>query len=643
MQAPLKSRPEPGPRSESEWVRSSLRATSEWMEQEGMARPELAGQLIRPLVALAGWRAVTREEPSAAFWWGALAVQLAHEASLLHDDVLDLAARRRGNPTLVADRGVGAALVQGDHLLTTAYRCAARTASPLFVDLFARAVERTVAGEISQGKAIGRILSLDQYEGIACGKAGELLGCALSLAPALLDPERVVAFHDLGCRFGVVYQKLDDLLDLSPSTDTGKPALSDYAQRHWTWPLAELGITTFGTDPRDLVRSFHSDAGAGAPIQRCLTILTSDIRSLETSLEATLGVCPLLSGLLSEWGDRAMMAVQCEAAAIAGRVDVWAGPSASLLARVPAEADVHDYLAVNSLSFRFATRFFSRKDEARVARVYAYCRCTDDLVDDPEIDRATAAALLDEWLALSRRAYAGKPSGITFLDTVMGEMAAAGVPLQYAEELVEGMRMDLQGTRYASLNELRVYTYRVASVVGLWISELFGVHDPATLQRAAAMGHAMQLTNIIRDVGEDLRAGRCYLPGDLMLRHGLEEAKLKSATELPEGYAALIEEMISATEASYRVGFEGISELPRTLRLPVAVAARVYRGILREVRRNDYDSLNRRARTSGPRKAALAAQALLGLGMPVEVPLRRGSAVKTTVKHPQALGPERVR
>jgi 15-cis-phytoene synthase len=638
MQASLKSRPEGGPRGESEWVRSSLRAASEWMEQEGMARPELAGQLIRPLVALAGWRAVTRAEPSAAFWWGALAVQLAHEASLLHDDVLDLAARRRGNPTMVADKGVGAALVQGDHLLTTAYRCAARTASPLFVELFARAVERTVAGEISQGKAIGRVLSIDEYEMIACGKAGELLGCALSLAPALLEPEKVVAFHELGCRFGVVYQKLDDLLDLSPSTDTGKPALSDYAQRHWTWPLAELGITSFDSDPRELVRSFHTDAGEGAAIQRCLAILTDEIGSLEASLVSTLGDCPLLSGLLSEWSVRATGAVNREAAALAGPGDIWGGPSASLIARVPAEADVHDYLAVNSRSFRFAARFFSREDEARVARVYAYCRCTDDLVDDPMIDRVTAAALLDEWITLSRRAYAGRPSGIAFLDTVMGEMAAAGVPLRYAEELVEGMRMDLQGRRYGSLSELRVYTYRVASVVGLWISELFGVHDPATLQRAAAMGHAMQLTNIIRDVGEDLRAGRCYLPGDLMLRYGLDEAELRVANRMPDGYAGLVEEMISATEASYRVGFEGISELPRTLRLPVAVAARVYRGILEEVRRNEYDNLNRRARTSGPRKLALAAQALLGIGIPIDAPLPPGSAVK---QH-RALGPERV-
>jgi 15-cis-phytoene synthase len=200
------------------------------------------------------------------------------------------------------------------------------------------------------------------------------------------------------------------------------------------------------------------------------------------------------------------------------------------------------------------------------------------------------------------------------------------------------MRMDLQGRRYGSLSELRVYTYRVASVVGLWISELFGVHDPATLQRAAAMGHAMQLTNIIRDVGEDLRAGRCYLPGDLMLRYGLDEAELRVANRMPDGYAGLVEEMISATEASYRVGFEGISELPRTLRLPVAVAARVYRGILEEVRRNEYDNLNHRARTSGPRKLALAGQALLGIGIPVDAPLPPGSAVK---QH-RALGPERV-
>ncbi len=435
------------------------------------------------------------------------------------------------------------ALVRGDHLLTTAYRCATRTGSPHFVERFAMAVERTVAGEIAHGRAAGRFLDLAEYHAIARGKAGELLGCALSVAPTILAPARTTEFHELGAGFGVVYQMLDDLLDLCPSTDTGKPALSDFAQRHWTWP-------------------------------------------------------------------RAVGAVEREAASIGESSDSGQTPSGALLDRVPRDGELRAFFARHSRSFSFATLFFSSADSAGVARVYAFCRCTDDLADAPELDAAHSSALLNEWLTLSRRAYAGHTTGIGFLDRVMSEMAAAGVPFVYVEELVEGMRMDLLGDRYASLADLRRYTYRVASVVGLWISELFDVRDPDTLRRAEAMGHAMQLTNIIRDVGEDLRAGRRYLPADLMRRHGVSAESLAAATVPPAGCAALMEELIAAADAAYRVGFAGIPRLPRSLRLPVGVAAHVYRGILAEVRRLGYDNLGQRAHTSAGRKLLLAARAL---------------------------------
>jgi 15-cis-phytoene synthase len=608
--------------AEMELVRRALRAAAERLEAEGLARPELAGQLIRPLVSLAGWRGLTATEPTPSFWWGVLAVQLAHEASLLHDDVLDGAPRRRGAPTVVAGSGVGIALVQGDHLLTTAYRCATRTHSPLFVELFARSVERTVAGEIRQGRAAGTFLTEAEYEAIARGKAGELLGCALAVAPALLAPARTAEFHDLGSRFGVVYQMLDDLLDLCPSTDTGKPALSDYAQRHWTWPLAALQVDGFAMDPREIVRALHSDASGAAPIQGCVARLTSAVESLEAALSQRLGGGEILIGLLQDWRSRGIAAVEREAREIREGGERWQAPSGSLLARVPDEAELPSYFARHSRSFSFATRFFSSEDSARVARVYAFCRCTDDLADEPGLSGAESAALLDEWLTLSRRAYAGHPSGISFLDRVMTEMSAARVPFRYVEELVEGMRMDLRGERYASLGELRRYTYRVASVVGLWISELFDVRDRETLRRAEAMGHAMQLTNIIRDVGEDLRAGRCYLPADLMRRHGISEQALLRDGPLPAGYPALVEELIAAAEAAYRVGFEGIRHLPRSLRMPVGVAAHVYRGILREVRLLEHDNVRHRARTSTARKLMLATRAL----MTSAAPWRRGPA-----------------
>ena len=220
--------------------------------------------------------------------------------------------------------------------------------------------------------------------------------------------------------------------------------------------------------------------------------------------------------------------------------------------------------------------------------------------------------MLDEWMRLSHAAYLGRTSGIPLLDRVMSEMAAAGVPFRYAEELAEGMRMDLCGERYASMSELRVYTRRVASVVGFWVSELFGVRDPAVLSRADAMGHAMQLTNILRDVGEDLRACRCYLPADMMERHGVSELDLEGGSS--SGYRDLIIEMIGIAEDAFEEGLEGLPHLPLPLRLPVSIAAYVYRGILDEIRANDYDNLTRRAGTSRTRKLILMGRALADVG-----------------------------
>jgi phytoene synthase len=275
-------------------------------------------------------------------------------------------------------------------------------------------------------------------------------------------------------------------------------------------------------------------------------------------------------------------------------------------------------MARNSRSFAFAARFFPAGAAEKVARVYAYCRVTDDLVDRADGEHPAALdAVLTEWAGLSRRAYDGGPTGIELLDRAMGEMASAGVPFRYAAELAEGMRMDLRRETYPTMAALRVYTYRVASVVGQWMTELFGVHDAATLQRAAAMGHAMQLTNILRDVGEDARAGRLYLPADLMRRHGVSINEMAAMAEARAGvtpaYAALLGELMRAADDDYALAFEAIPWLPDFFQRPVAVAAHVYRGIHDAIRRNGYDNLRLRARTTAPEKLRLATRALWDL------------------------------
>lgn len=272
------------------------------------------------------------------------------------------------------------------------------------------------------------------------------------------------------------------------------------------------------------------------------------------------------------------------------------------------------YLGRHSRSFRFAARLLPPAEARRVAEVYAWCRFTDDLVDvatgdPPEV----LEARLQDWLDLSRAAYAGEASGLPLVDSPMRAMASAGVPFRYAGELIEGMRMDLRFETYPDLDALEAYTWRVAGTVGQWLTELSGVHSPWVLARAADLGHAMQLTNILRDVGEDLGRGRLYLPLDALRRHGLEPGDLAARglrrDRLPPGWRGLIEELLEAAEARYASAFKGIPFLPGYFQRPVLVSALVYREIHAALRRNGYDNLNLRAVSTPGRKLAIGLQA----------------------------------
>jgi phytoene synthase len=601
--------------SAADAVRWGLAAAAERAAGEGMPRPECRGQLLRPLLAYGAARAVSGEEVPDALWCGALAVQLAHEASLVHDDIIDRASTRRGAPTVAAAKGIGPALVLGDHLLSAAYRMAAETGSLDYARLFARAVERTIAGEAAQGRAAGRRLSWDEYREIALGKAGELMGCAVALPAVLAGRADADALFQLGRRMGLVYQMLDDVLDYCPAAETGKPALGDYAQGRWTWLLDELADAALGGSADDVAVRLHFCADGPTPLRRCLARLEAEADALAAELRAALPGDEILPGLLAQWIAGAREAVAKEEAARRPAPAVTRAPSARLLARVPAAAEWERYFSVNSRSFRFAARFFPPGEWERVARVYAFCRVTDDLVDQAD-DPATAEEMLDEWIGLARRAHDGGATGVPLLDQVMREMSSAAVPFAYAAELAEGMRMDLRLQRYGSMAELRVYTHRVASVVGLWITELSGVRAARVLSRAAEMGHAMQLTNILRDVGEDWRRGRLYLPADHLEKHGVTEDAIdrmcRGGAPSP-AYRCMTEELLRSAEGSYHAAFPAIRELPAGFRRPVAVAAHVYRGIHAPIRRAGYDNLRRRAVTGGAAKTMLAGRALWDL------------------------------
>lgn len=589
------------------FIRYALGRTVEDATLRGMPRVDLRGQLIRP--SLAYEAAIAENDAlSSEFWSGALAIQYAHEASLVHDDIVDEAAERRGEPTVVKARGVGTALVIGDHLLTASYRLAAATQSIDFVSLFARCVERTVAGEIAQARSLGRILTFDEYRVIAELKSGELIAASLALGACLTNPSRVEARAKLGRRVGLLYQMLDDLLDYCPATHTGKAALGDFKQKRWTWPLLEIGKFSFDDSCLDIADRFRRGA-----LTKCLRRMETEASTLSLQLKGEFGT-DVGQSLVESWLARAREAVARETCdrhrASPLRVT---GPSLPLQARIPVAHDVVTYLGENSKSFRFASRFFPERELSSIAHVYAFCRVTDDLVDttdSPEV----AAMLLNEWMQLARRGYDGDATGVPFLDRAMREMRSRDIPFTYAEELAEGMRMDLRAELYASVGDLRTYTYRVASVVGLWLTELAGVRERSTLRHAEALGHAMQMTNILRDVGEDARRGRIYLPLNRLKTYSITPDSLIAAAReqspIPAGFASLTEELIELAERDYAFALSGVRDLPSSFQRPVAIAAHVYRGIHVEIRRNNYDTLTRRAVTSTRSKALHAARAM---------------------------------
>ncbi|HZJ01076.1 MAG TPA: squalene/phytoene synthase family protein [Gemmatimonadaceae bacterium] len=555
---------------DSEFLRESLSRVAELAMKRGMPKIELKGQLILPSLAYAA--AFGGSKLDTRFWNGALAIQLAHEASLIHDDIIDDASIRRGQATEVQSRGVGPALVYGDHLLTASYRLAAETKSFEFVELFSQCVERTVAGEIAQAKSLGTILSFAEYREIAESKSGELLASSLALGVTLGDTNRIEPRARLGREFGLLYQMLDDLLDYCPSTDMGKPSLGDFQQKRWTWPLLEIGEFSFDEPVEDIAARFSNRVGM-SPLERCVRSFEEKSHQLAHCLNQEFGDADVGISVIKDWVSRAREAAALElherGSALSSRVTI--SPGVSVRSFVPVKDDVIEYLADNSKTFRFASRFFPQRELTSVAHVYAFCRVTDDLVDQNE--HSQAEHLLNEWMTLAYSAHSGSRTGISFLDRVMHEMRSRRIPFDYARELAEGMRMDLRGVRYETMQDLRTYTYRVASVVGLWLTRLAGIHDESTLRHAESLGHAMQLTNILRDVGEDARLGRPYLPLDLLTKHGIEAGDIMSAARgdepIPRGFDSLMEELMRDAEQDYEFALQGVRNLPAAYQRPV--------------------------------------------------------------------------
>jgi phytoene synthase len=257
-------------------------------------------------------------------------------------------------------------------------------------------------------------------------------------------------------------------------------------------------------------------------------------------------------------------------------------------------SDAHAYCArlirANSRTFYLASALLPAPKRRAVRTLYAFCRSTDDLIDQT-LHPEDARALLASWrfrLAAQHTVY--DPIPLAWADT----QARYQIPHGYETQLIEGIARDLCQRRYATFAELTEYCYGVASTVGLMVMHIIEFQSEAALPYAIKLGVALQLTNILRDVGADWQAGRLYLPLDELARFGLGEADIALGC-VDDRWRAFMRYQIARTRALYAEAAPGITLLDRSGRLAIAAAARLYEAILDEIEAHDFDVFHRRA------------------------------------------------
>ena len=257
-------------------------------------------------------------------------------------------------------------------------------------------------------------------------------------------------------------------------------------------------------------------------------------------------------------------------------------------------------------TFYFASACLPRATRAHAYAVYGFCRWADNGVDDAR-DRAEAAARLDEARAALDQAYGASAAIAPGLQAFRRTARARGIPRDLFDDLLDGMAMDLDVARYPDFAALDRYCYHVAGVVGLMMTHVLGFTSDRCLPNALALGTAMQLTNILRDVAEDHAMGRVYLPQDELARFGVAERDLADG-RVDDRWRALIRFQIDRARDYYDRAEAGIPLLDGdAARLTVRVMGRAYAGILGAIERQGLDVFRARARVSTPRKLATLA------------------------------------
>lgn len=253
----------------------------------------------------------------------------------------------------------------------------------------------------------------------------------------------------------------------------------------------------------------------------------------------------------------------------------------------------------HSRTFFLAAALLPREQRRAMHALYAFCRVSDDLVDQNGADRAEK---LDDWRqrSLQEHPQDGDPVCLAWADT----RSRFNIPRQYADQLLDGIATDLTPHRYETFADLTHYCYAVASTVGLMVMHVVGYKGEEAIPYAIKLGVALQITNILRDVGEDWRNGRLYLPQQELAQYGLNDADI-AAGVVDDRWRAFMRFQIERARRLFGEALPGVAMLGQSGRFAIGAAAELYQAILDDIEANDYDVFSRRAHTSERQKIAL--------------------------------------
>ena len=259
--------------------------------------------------------------------------------------------------------------------------------------------------------------------------------------------------------------------------------------------------------------------------------------------------------------------------------------------------------AASGSSFYYSFMFLPPDKRRAITALYAFCREVDDVVDECS-DENVARTTLAWWRSEIAAVYQGTPQH-PVAQALVPVVKQFNLAQEHLQEIIDGMEMDLTQHTYADFKSLQLYCYRVASVVGLLAAEIFGYTDRKTLKYAHDLGLAFQLTNIIRDVGEDARRGRIYLPLDELAQFGVHTRDILDAKET-EGFQQLMQFQIERAQRYYQQAFEQLPAADRKSQRTGLIMAAIYRSTLDEVAASGCHVLKERISLTPLRKLWLA-------------------------------------